>query len=417
LTVYADIEVCGGGGGGGGTTGSSAAGGSRAGGGGGASGYTKKLITVTDAVRAATKTIVVGAAGVGVSPGVNSPGGTGGTSSYNDTVNSLSATGGAGGGTSAIGTQINYLYGGAPGSGSGGDMNLTGSYGGTGMSAGSVPNGAGIASAQGGDGASGPWGGQGLGAVSSAGSAGTKGDGGPAYAWGSGGGGGFMVNASASNGGGGNGFQGVVIITEYSGQPPVAAAVIADAPSDGNEYVRVNGVWRLKEQTLTWAGTSQLDIAVPTGAKLAHIEGSVWTPASVTYLLLRVSNDGTTFLAGASDYGYSGPPHASGSSAYGAGLAAGASSALFISTGHDHGNLPQTFTIDMAVSRPAGASDIFQMKSTCRSYYSPAASQNLTQWYGGYVNAVVADQLKALRLLLNGPVNARAGTVNVRWIY
>ena len=114
-TLYADAEVVGGGAAGGATAGTVTAGNGAAGSGGGAGGYTKKLIQITDAIRAATKTIVVGAAGTS---------GGGGNSSYADTVNTLTGNGGAAGVNGTQSSQIVIRAGGAGGAATGGDLNM-----------------------------------------------------------------------------------------------------------------------------------------------------------------------------------------------------------------------------------------------------------------------------------------------------
>jgi hypothetical protein len=206
-TLTADIEVVGGGGGAGTTAGSSSAGTARAAAGGGAGGYAKKLITVDATVRAATKTITIGAAGPAITAG--------GASSYTDTVNTLQGVGGSPGAGMTPGTQLNFANGGTGGAGTGGDINIQGTTGAPGLSAGSVPNGASNASACGGNGAPGPWGGGGRGFSVNAGTGAAFADGAAATSYGAGGGGGYAVNVAGANAVGGSGYQGVVIITEY----------------------------------------------------------------------------------------------------------------------------------------------------------------------------------------------------------
>jgi len=204
-TLYADAEVVGGGAAGGATAGTVTAGNGAAGSGGGAGGYTKKLIQITDAIRAATKTIVVGAAGTS---------GGGGNSSYADTVNTLTGNGGAAGVNGTQSSQIVIRAGGAGGAATGGDLNMAGGQGGVGYSVGAISGAVASAAAAfaGTGGASQFGGGATAGAVvlttSSSGSGGAV-----ATAWGAGGSGCWTVNNA--NGSGGAGAQGVVVITEY----------------------------------------------------------------------------------------------------------------------------------------------------------------------------------------------------------
>src|SRR4051812_18262792 len=77
----------------------------------------------------------------------------------------------------------------------------------------------------------------------------------------------------------------------------------ADAPSDGGEYVRVNSVWRLKEQSFDASGKTTQDIPIPATAKMVQLIGQcVSASGTGNQLVMLVSHDGTTFLSGAADY-------------------------------------------------------------------------------------------------------------------
>lgn len=98
--------------------------------GGGAGGTAIKYFT--SVTPGNTIAVTVGAAGLGTNSNVS--GGTGGTSSIasgTQTITTVSATGGAGGGGTAIGSTS--VTPGVGGVGSGGDINLTGQTGGTGI--------------------------------------------------------------------------------------------------------------------------------------------------------------------------------------------------------------------------------------------------------------------------------------------
>ena len=182
--VYCDIEVCGGGGAGGGSANTSP----RTAAGGGGGGYARKVVTA--ATIGASKAVTVGAGGVGVS---NGTGGTGGTSSVGAIV---SATGGLGGPTASFTTNV---VGGVGGTGSSGDFNFTGNSGG-------IKNNASAIGSSGGDSFFGG-GAPPLISSSGVGNAGTN------Y----GGGGGGSISSGSGSVVGADGFQGIVIITEYTG--------------------------------------------------------------------------------------------------------------------------------------------------------------------------------------------------------
>ena len=173
---YVIVEVVGGGGNGGAGNNTN---GQQAGSGGGGGGYSKKKILA--ATLGATETVTVGTGGA-----------PGGTSSFGA---HCQATGGsAGGGPGSA-------PGGAGGTGSGGDVNSTGSAGRTSISGG----GAGLGASGAGVGGSSFFGGGGAAGVGAAGSNGN------AYGGGGGGGNGAGIGSVS----GGTGANGIVIITEY----------------------------------------------------------------------------------------------------------------------------------------------------------------------------------------------------------
>lgn len=122
------VEVVGGGGAGGGCIGAGS--GLSEGGGGGAGGYSRKLFQASEL--SATESVVVGAGGTGVS---GAAGTAGGTSSFK----TVSATGGSGGDVMTSATTTQAALRGGGGTGSGGDLNVTGSDGGHGRTILGVP--------------------------------------------------------------------------------------------------------------------------------------------------------------------------------------------------------------------------------------------------------------------------------------
>lgn len=210
-TLTADIEVLGGGGGGATCAAGAVAGSGAACAGGGGGGYAKKLITLTEAIRAATKTITVGSGG--------NPGAIGTLSRYADTVYTVTGTPGVNPVSNGIfNATLVTRPGGTPGVGAGGDINVQGSNGGTCMSFGSVQTAASTAAAVGGMGGNGagPFGGGGgtAGSITATTSASAS-AGGNGGAWGAGGGGGCATNAVGAVPTSGAGSDGCVIITEY----------------------------------------------------------------------------------------------------------------------------------------------------------------------------------------------------------
>lgn len=206
-TQTADIEVQGAGGGGGTTTGSSGAGTCATASGGGAGGYTKKLITVTSAIRAATKTIITGATTAAATVGADS--------SYTDGTNTLTGSGGgAGAGTGFTPVCVTQV-GGSGNTGTGGDINVQGDHGGAGQAWGATYTTTNVAMGFSGAGGSSPFGAGGRGAALSATTSSATINGIASASYGAGGGGGMAYNAAPSNAVGGTGGGGMIVITEY----------------------------------------------------------------------------------------------------------------------------------------------------------------------------------------------------------
>ncbi len=116
------------GGGGGGGTEATGSGEQAAGGGGGAGGYSEKRILIS--ALSSSETVTVGAAGAGAASG-NNAGGNGGNSSFGSHAQGSTGTGGSG---AAANTPANMFA--SPGQGggaSGGDVNIPGGWGTTGV--------------------------------------------------------------------------------------------------------------------------------------------------------------------------------------------------------------------------------------------------------------------------------------------
>jgi hypothetical protein len=126
-----EVECVGGGGAGGGaaTTSSSGA----AGGGGGGGAYARKLLSASALAGASSFTATVGTGGTAGTAGGNA-GNAGGASTFAGTgITTVSAGGGSGGGGGASSTGRALVAGGAGGDATGGDVNVPGSDGGTGV--------------------------------------------------------------------------------------------------------------------------------------------------------------------------------------------------------------------------------------------------------------------------------------------
>lgn len=170
------------------------------------------------------------------------------------------------------------------------------------------------------------------------------------------------------------------------------------------------------EQYFVVAGGGSYDIAVPTWAKACRIDGFTYVTTSA-YIGLRVSADGTTFPAGASDYQFGGPTHQSGSAAYTSQPPMAFHNIPLTQTG-DNPSIVHSFTTEMDVVRPA-TSNVF----SCRSYAKSLDSGGTTGWrtyHGfGYVVGTTlgsALALKSIRIFPSAGLFGPGSFIRVKWI-
>jgi hypothetical protein len=210
-----------------------------------------------------------------------------------------------------------------------------------------------------------------------------------------------------------NSFIRVKWLGDYA-QVPTGNA-IAEAPADGGEYVRVNGIWRLKEQTFTPTGSQ--NITVPAGAKLAHVRATLWQPSSNS-ASMRWSADGSTFVSGASDYSFGGfIQYAGSASVTQQNIANAAAVPLHATT--DNASIPAVIDMMLVVAKPS-TTQVYdaQWRSTA---YNSAAAQTYAQWqFSVYTNNATLNAVTALKAFQIFPTSIAwtAGSqINVEWIY
>lgn len=205
----------------------------------------------------------------------------------------------------------------------------------------------------------------------------------------------------------GNSSQWVQVGGIQAGAPVPPAA-------DNAEYVMVNGAWRLKSQMFDLTGLAQKDIAVPSwapsNARLT-VEFLRGGPTASTY---RISTDGTTFPAGASDYVFGGFIHYGGTSGYlkfsdatGNGWLGGPTS--------DHPTLPTTSYANVALTRPAGSLFTYRVRGDNSNV--AAANGSGSMFFMGYANSAPfpgTGPVLAIRWNASGAV--AAGRMTVEWL-
>jgi hypothetical protein len=200
---------------------------------------------------------------------------------------------------------------------------------------------------------------------------------------------------------------------------PASSGGITDAPSDGGEYVRINGVWRLKSRSYDVAAVSTFPFAVPTGAKAVEIEASVYV-STTSSVLFQASMDGTNYLTTTADYRTSGPVGNTGTNLYqawGSGIADSGFRAM------DGSTTANTFmpallsgTINLAIPSSSMA-----FAARFSSKINDAAAGNLYRaWLGSsYVTPASAGSnlaIKALRLFA-GVAFGAGSWLEVKWVY
>lgn len=181
-----------------------------------------------------------------------------------------------------------------------------------------------------------------------------------------------------------------------------------------NGYAWVAGVAPeiVREQFFDLNGLSQKDVAVPSWAKGCVILMSSNTTAGVS---LQLSMDGTTFLAGASDYAAVGATHYSGSQGY-ATNAQVALAYLLMDAGGDASSVPHNIRAEMNLVRTA--TTVFHMKSYVKSLMVGATALARTWWGQGWLTTAAAGanlQVKAMRFAV-GAAWGPTSWLSIRWL-
>jgi hypothetical protein len=195
----------------------------------------------------------------------------------------------------------------------------------------------------------------------------------------------------------------------------LGASGVADAPSDGGEYVRINGIWRLKSQTFDLTGKWFQNVTVPSwGPKIARL---TWVASSVALnaSLLRISYDGTNFETGSTSYTYGGFAHYTGSMKF-ANLDA-ANAAYWLVTGTaDNVTVPHRGYAEVSLTRPVG-NPTFSMTGRGSSYNNAATALYSQIYTEGYVGGVGSNtSIKALQFLMMNVSNIVDGYLTAEWL-
>lgn len=193
-----------------------------------------------------------------------------------------------------------------------------------------------------------------------------------------------------------------------------SAGVIGDAPSDGNEYVRVNGVWRLKEQSFAVNGVTEQVVTVPANAKMALIEGSFMVASSaLRYTVLQLSLDGTNWVSGSTDYFSIGSVHWAGTAGQGP-VAAVTSPYIVVVDACDNSTISSIFRGQLLIE---GLNCQATYQGESRHWYSGAGFGFGFGSNYGYPVAASPHTIKKFKILGNSNQTFTSSKLNVRWVY
>jgi hypothetical protein len=182
-------------------------------------------------------------------------------------------------------------------------------------------------------------------------------------------------------------------------------------PMDGNEYVMVNGVWRLKAQTFNLAGLAEQIVTVPTWGP-SELRFTVVVTGSMA-MRMQLSEDGTTFASGAGDYSNSGQSFYTGSATSPA--KSTATSANFVLTGTcDHATIPLVSTGIVKLVR--FGTDLIGIWGRGDNFSSVATALHQQYVFSGFVqNSVFTSIIRAVRFFANTG-SFTFGRLTVEWL-
>jgi len=185
------------------------------------------------------------------------------------------------------------------------------------------------------------------------------------------------------------------------GEVPQTNGTVPEAPADGWQYTRVNGVWRPTERTFVLDGLLQQEFIVPSFAKGVQINGSVYTGSASGLPGLHISTDGTNYIAGSTPYTVMAMYHDSGTSPYYGTQGAVAAPSMQLGFGGDNLNVPQSFIAEMGL---VTATTIIGCRAHATSYRNTAPLGTRTVLSFNYTNVPAGTQRVQKFRLINGSV-------------
>ena len=192
---------------------------------------------------------------------------------------------------------------------------------------------------------------------------------------------------------------------------PTVGQVVNGYSWDGEKWKGGQIAGPQKEMFIDYSGLSVVDVAVPTWAKSCKVT-AVIQPTSAGALYVRASCDGTTFLAGASDYAYNGPYHQMTGSQY-LTVAITASSFWPLSGGSDNTTVPAIVTAEISLQRSNDAHFAFRTQGV--SHHTTTAY--MTNWYTGYLPGSVTGGALTIKALRFYNLTGKPGSyIHIKWL-
>jgi hypothetical protein len=166
-----------------------------------------------------------------------------------------------------------------------------------------------------------------------------------------------------------------------------------------------------KESYADYSGTNYAIFAVPTWATGAVVTAAIMATTGA-YLAVQFSGDGTTFLAGASDYAFGAGWHAVTPAAFNT-VPVNTTTYLQLSLSGDSFTLPHLVQAEISLTRSTTAEG-FMARGYSTTYHS---TQGLvTGWYQGYCNPAATPSLTVKALKFFGPTGKAGSFIHIKWI-
>jgi hypothetical protein len=190
--------------------------------------------------------------------------------------------------------------------------------------------------------------------------------------------------------------------------------------SDNNEYVRINGVWRLKTERKSIAGSSLTNcvFTVPSGAKYGRWLGQAYPAATTAFQHYMRVHDGSAILTGATAYQVVGWLHNIGSSAY-VHQAVATLPQFVLTTAHNVTNHANTIQGGFATVRNSTSQNF---SGQCRSWDYNSAATNFYMHFAVRMDlaAAATSALTLTQLIFYGSASvtySAESMIEMEWFY